>query len=114
MTLEELNDLYYELSVDYGLGDLYGYVGTEWVGIPHTFQSPLYYISYGTSMILSMELWEKSMEDYPAARDAYMDILLRPAYTQLRSVARENGLGDPLSAETIQSLSALLKSTLAG
>ena len=70
----------------------------------------MYYISYATSMILSMELWEKSQSDYGAARNAYFSILQRKPYAKLRSTAAQNGLSDPLGEGTIEHLA----DTLAG
>lgn len=110
MTLDEMNELYLRLAGEYGMQELYGFTGTEWVGIPHTFQSPMYYISYATSMILSMELWDKSQSDYDAARRAYFAILQREPYAKLRSTAALNGLSDPLGEGTIEHLA----DTLAG
>lgn len=110
MTLDEMNELYLRLAGEYGMQELYGFTGTEWVGIPHTFQSPMYYISYATSMILSMELWDKSQVDYDAARNAYFAVLQREPYAKLRSTAALNGLSDPLGEGTIEHLA----DTLAG
>jgi oligoendopeptidase F len=55
MTLSEMNASYHELAVEYGLDEEYGYTGTEWVLISHTFQTPLYYISYAVSMVPALE-----------------------------------------------------------
>lgn len=112
MTLEELNDLYRRIAEEYGFVELYGFTGTEWVQIPHTFQSPMYYISYATSMILSLELWKTSLTDFDAARDAYLSILNRPAYSELRRTATENGMGDPLSAESVRGIAEALSDRL--
>lgn len=111
MTLEELNAVYLRLAEEYGFADLYGFVGTEWVKIPHTFQTPMYYISYATSMVPALELWELSRTDEAAARSAYWSILQRDAYAQFRETVQANGLADPLSPDTIRHLAQVLEET---
>lgn len=109
MTLEELNAVYLRLAEEYGFVDLYGYIGTEWTLIPHTFQTPMYYISYATSMVPALELWELSRTDEAAARSAYWSILQRGAYAQFRETVQANGLSDPLSPDTIRHLAQVLE-----
>lgn len=109
MTLEEMNALYLRLAQEYGFADLYGYTGTEWTMIPHTFQSPMYYISYAVSMIPALELWELSCADMDAARTAYFSILQREAYSPFRATIEANGLSDPLSPETVKRIAEVLE-----
>ena len=111
-TLAQRNEKYLALAAEYGFMDLYGYTGTEWTLIPHTFQSPMYYISYATSMLLSLELWAQSKADFDAARDAYWSILDRAPYARFRTVANESGLADPLSPDTVRSLAGALETAL--
>lgn len=112
MTLEEMNELYLRLAGEYGFGELYDYVGTEWVAIPHTFQSPMYYISYAVSMIPALELYVLLQEDADAASEAYHAILRRPAYSELRTITQENGLHDPIAPATIRYLADRLRAAL--
>ena len=55
-TVESLNRLYGEVAASYGFDKLFGYDGTEWTEIGHTFQFPFYYVSYGVSMLGAMSL----------------------------------------------------------
>lgn len=112
ITLAEMNTEYSRLAGEYGLGELYGYTGMEWVMIPHTFQSPMYYISYAVSMIAALELWELSLTDTVAAGSAYITVVMRPAYSTLRDTVQDAGCSDPLSVTTVQKLAAVLKSHL--
>lgn len=114
MTLEEMNSMYYELADEYGFAELYGYTGTEWAAIPHSFQSPMYYISYAVSMIAAMEIWELSEKDFDAARDVYLTILCRPANSKFRTLTTENGLKDPVSPATVKSLAKSVSKALNG
>jgi len=109
MTLDEINALYKDLAVEYGLDEVYGYEGTEWVLISHTFQTPLYYISYAVSMVPALELFEESQSDPQAARTEYFAILTREPYVQLQTVLSENGLAPVFSEATIKRIAALLE-----
>ena len=112
MTLNEMNDLYKELAVDYGLDEVYGYQGTEWVLISHTFQYPLYYISYAVSMVPALELLELSQRDAEAAKTAYFNILMRPQYAELGEELSKNGLGDVFADDTIARIADILETYL--
>lgn len=105
MTLEEMNNLYARLAMEYGLDTLFPYNGTEWVAIPHTFQSPLYYFSYAASMIVALELWEMGQTNQTKAEDTYLAILHRPDDSLLRTLTTDVGLSDPIDPETVRSLS---------
>ncbi len=108
MTLDEINALYKELAVEYGLDDVYGYQGTEWVLISHTFQTPMYYISYAIGMVPSLELYEELQTNPEAAKAAYFSIVQRTQYAKFRTVVEENGLSDVFSEATIREIGSLL------
>ena len=110
MTLDEINQLYGRLAEEYGLAELFDYLGNEWVAIPHTFQSPLYYFSYAASMIVAVELWELEQENDSRAQDAYLTIQNRPEEAQLRTLAKECYLSDPIDPETIYEITSALES----
>ena len=59
MTLDELNELYGDICREYGQTDA---PGNEymWVFITHTFESPMYYISYAVSALSALEIWQLS------------------------------------------------------
>ena len=109
MTLEEMNKFYGKLAEEYGLTTMFPYEGTEWVEIPHTFQSPLYYFSYTASMLVALELWEMGQKSQSKAEDAYLQILHRPADSMLRTLTTDVGLSDPIDPETVRSLSKTYK-----
>ncbi|MEN6338849.1 MAG: M3 family metallopeptidase [Clostridiaceae bacterium] len=109
MTLDEINACYKELAVEYGLDEVYGYTGTEWALISHTFQTPMYYISYAVSMVPALELYELAQDDPVGARTAYFNILQRAQYDPLQSVLEENGLSSVFSEATIKKVAILLE-----
>ena len=108
MTLDEINALYKKLAVEYGLDEVYGYQGTEWVQIPHTFQMPFYYISYAVSMVPALELLELANRDKDAAQTTYFNIMMRAQYAKLGDVLSQNGLADVFSDDTIASIADIL------
>lgn len=112
MTLAQMNAAYLRLAEAYGFADLYGYTGTEWVQIPHTFQSPLYYISYATSALGAMQLFELSERDRAAAGEAYLSILMREPYARFRQTLKKNGLSDPFSESTVEELAEVLDAAI--
>lgn len=109
MTLEEMNALYESLASEYGLQEVYGYQGTEWVLISHTFQTPLYYISYAASMVPALELFELAQNDPEAAKTAYFQILMRKPYESLGDVLAENNLDPVFSEGTIEQIARILR-----
>ena len=108
MTLDEMNALYQKLAKEYGLDDVYGYQGTEWVLITHTFQSPLYYISYAVSIVPALELFELSQTDETAAQNAYFNILMRDPFSKFMETIDQNGLSSVFSNVTIKQIAAIV------
>ncbi len=109
MSLEEMNEIYLQICEDYGFELLYGYTGVEWAAIPHTFQSPLYYISYAASMIPALEIWELSTRDYQRAKEVYFSIMMRDNNLTFRQILSQNGLKDIFVETTIKKLAETLK-----
>ena len=108
MTLDQMNRLYAQLATAYGMEQVYGFSGMEWVLIPHSFQTPMYYISYAVSMVAALQLWEEQQTSETGAWEAYWGIMMRRPYAGLRTVLSENGLSDPLSETTIKRIAELI------
>ena len=103
VTLDDLNAAYGQICSAYGL-DLLGSDGRSWVQIPHTFQSPMYYVSYAVSMVAALELFVLSERSVPDAVAAYRSILFRDAGAALSDTVRAAGLSDPIDPETVTRL----------
>ena len=103
VTTEQLNAEYGRLCDAYGLSDL-GLDAYAWTEIPHTFQSPLYYVSYCTGMLTAWQLLVLSKRDRAAALDAYRSILDRKNGESFREVVRGAGLDDPFDADAFRKL----------
>lgn len=109
MTLEQMNERYARLAEEYGLQQVYGYQGTEWALISHTFQTPLYYISYAASMVPALELFEIAQTDPEGAKNAYFRIIMRESYEPLGDVLTQNGLAPIFSEKTIARIATILR-----
>lgn len=54
-------------NMDYGAGDS----GYGWIEVPHLFESPMYYVSYGVSALNAMEIYVMCEEDMDKGVAAY-------------------------------------------
>ncbi len=112
LTLEKLNAIYEELLDEYHLYDGYyipnGFWANTWVSIPHTFQAPLYYISYATSLITALEIWELSERDPQAAIDQYLKVQQYSTYEPFQATLEACGLSSPFEEGTVQSMAQQL------
>lgn len=105
-TLTEINQLFYELATSYGY-QYYDQTNEDyvWVETPHTFQSPMYYISYATSALSALDLFGISLENRQLAIDQYMYLTTFGLDTPYREVVTKAGLKDIFSDASIQSIS---------
>lgn len=103
-SLEEVNRLFKDISEEYG----YFYDEEEesdfWVEIPHTFQSPMYYISYATSALSALDLWLLSLEDRDRAVDIYLDLAAMGMSRPYRETVEAVGLRDIFQGRTMRQL----------
>ena len=106
VTVEMLNREYGRLCAAYGLADL-GLSELAWTEVPHTFRSPMYYISYGTGMLAALELFTRAKTDPEGAKEIYRRILLRDG-GPFREIVQGAGLSDPLAPETVDLLAEKL------
>ncbi len=108
LTLERLNAEYGRLIAAYGL-DTLGIDARSWTQIPHTFQSPFYYVSYATSMTAALELYLLGRTEPDEAVRIYREILMRPAHARFRETFRNAGLGDPFDPDRIRETAQTLE-----
>ena len=81
LSIEKLNEIYTTLCMEYGMYTETPSWDAGWVYITHTFERPLYYISYAASAVVALQIWTMSQEDYDAAVDVYLDILSYGAHS---------------------------------
>lgn len=89
MSLEEINELFAQVSAEYGIYEPTG-VDYSWMYVSHTFETPLYYISYAVSALASLQLWDIAQTDFSAALESYLAILAQGAYEEGYITVLEN------------------------
>ncbi|MCM1344559.1 MAG: hypothetical protein NC305_11570 [Lachnospiraceae bacterium] len=112
MSLAEINELYKQLAQQYG----YQYADEEevydWIQVSHNFQNPLYYISYATSALSSLDLWLISLEDRDEAVDIYLELVELSLSHPYRQTIEEVGLRDIFRSRTIPEMAEELEEHL--
>ena len=111
MSLEEINRLFKQLAEQYGYqyGDEEVY---DWIQVSHNFQDPLYYISYATSALSSLDLWLVSLEDRDKAVDIYMELSELSLSLPYRQAIKEVGLRNIFRPEAISRMAEELEEQL--
>lgn len=103
LTVKELNELAcrlyneYSLETQPGAKEIY-----SWVEIPHTYESPFYYISYATSAVNALDILSISQEDYREAADTYMRLTALPMDIPYQQALEQVGLHNTFDADTLQ------------
>lgn len=113
LTTETLNTIFHDIAVKYGRqyeeGETQDY---EWHEVIHTFQSPMYYISYCTSGLAATDIFAMSVDDRQAAIDLYMNITTYPTATSIRELCEDTGLPDIFEQGTIEDISIAVRQYL--
>lgn len=81
MALDEMNHLYASVSAEYGQPQLRD-VDYAWVYVSHTFEMPLYYLSYAASALAAIQIWDLAQTDLAAAVDAWEAVMSHDANTE--------------------------------
>lgn len=120
MTLAEINQLYYNICLEYGytppsessdaeLGESY-----TWVKVIHNFTDPLYYISYAVSMIPAWELWMQAQTDFEGAKERYFQLVNRDEGDTYMQTLSDLGFGNTFDESTIKELAHSLGEVVDG
>lgn len=80
MTMDEMNRLFAQISSRYGQYEPYG-VNYGWVYVAHTFESPLYYISYAASSLAAIQIWNMARQDFRSGVETWKAVLNADTYT---------------------------------
>lgn len=103
LTVKELNELACRLYNEYGLETQPGAKEIySWVEIPHTYESPFYYISYATSAVNALDILSISQEDDREAADTYMRLTALPMDIPYQEALEQVGLHNTFDADTLQ------------
>lgn len=119
MTVEQLNELYLELALEYGLvvespySDLQTF-SKGWFTTNQYFDTPFYAIDYSLSGCVALEFLQRSMEDSQGALDTYLMLVRQDAGYDFLTALEKTGLQSPFSEEQLVELSELLGDILQG
>jgi len=107
VTLKQINQEYCNLAKEYGLvepdderTEMY-----SWVDVNHTFESPMYYISYAVSASGAFAFWLDAQEgDFMDAVDQYLAFVALPAELGFQESFESMEMPNPISEEFIAQL----------
>ncbi len=74
MTLDEIDRLFARVCAAYGQTEPRD-VDYTWIYVPHTFESPLYYLSYAASALAAIQIWDLARSDFAAGVAAWKSVL---------------------------------------
>lgn len=81
----------------------------NWYQVSHTFGQPFYYISYATSAMAALELWEDSLTDYDEACRRYLELTDLGCSGGFRQTLSQVGIGDVFLPESTAELAESLE-----
>ena len=75
-----------------------------WATVPHLFERPHYYISYGTSAIGAIELFVEASENYDAAKEKYLDLVFQQGIDGYTEAVKEAGLTNAFDTDAVEAI----------
>ncbi len=112
LTVDKLNEIYYNCCIEYSdrfgamlnesismaqSGYLPQGISYDWVQIPHTFQSPMYYISYSVSAAAVFELFDVILDDRDEGIDTYLALVDAEYQQSFQETMDTVGLNNPIA-----------------
>lgn len=99
LTAEKMNRKYMSLLKEYGYKDADDPTeeAYDWTEIPHLFEQPFYYISYGISAAAAFSIWETAQGDLDAGVDQYLRLVSQGESGYFTSTLHHVGIDNPLS-----------------
>lgn len=110
LTVHDLNRMFRSLAEEYGI--VYGNDFDEaydWVNVSHTFQSPMYYISYATSALSAFDIFGMSLENRENAVDCYLNLTTYGFDTPYRELLDDTGLQDIFEGDSVETIVSEVK-----
>lgn len=119
MTVQELNELYKELAMEYGLVVESPYFDMEsfsmgWFTTNQYFDTPFYAIDYALSGCVAMEFLQMGLEDYTQALETYLSLVQQNSDYDFMTVLEETGLSSPFETEQMETLAQTMEDFLQG
>ena len=102
LTIEKIDEIWDDVAEKYGME---GYMdASSWYEIGHVFVAPMYYISYATSALASLEVFLLAQDDWEAGTDSYLQLTALPAETMFCEALEAVGLPDVFDPDTIHEM----------
>lgn len=119
MSVQELNELYKELAMEYGLVVESPYFDMEsfsmgWFTTNQYFDTPFYAIDYALSGCVAMEFLQMGLEDYTKALETYLSLVQQNSDYDFMTVLEETGLSSPFETEQMEALAQTMEDFLQG
>ncbi len=119
MTIDELNQLYQELAMEYGLVVESPYFDIErfskgWFTINQYFDTPFYAVDYALSGCVALEFLQRGLKDYNEALETYFDLVNQNIEHDFMTVLEKTELRSPFDKHNLQTLSQQLADFLQG
>lgn len=119
MTVQELNELYKKLAMEYGLLVESPYFDMEsfsmgWFTTNQYFDTPFYAIDYALSGCVAMEFLQMGLEDYTQALETYLSLVQQNSDYDFMTVLEETGLSSPFETEQMEALAQTMEDFLQG
>lgn len=119
MTVQELNELYKELAMEYGLVVESPYFDMEsfsmgWFTTNQYFDTPFYAIDYALSGCVAMEFLQMGLEDYTQALETYLSLVQQNSDYDFMTVLEETGLSSPFETDQMEALAQTMEDFLQG
>ena len=105
LSAENISALYTELLDEYGYG-LFSPEGPDysWVQITHIYDAPFYTISYASSAIVALQIWERSLDNWKAGAALYMDLMEADQSQPYTQLVESVGLRGPMDRTLLQDI----------
>lgn len=103
-TGKQLTELFLDVEDYYYQGVSLGW-GEDWYQVPHTFDSPFYYISYATSATAALGFLMMGYDDYDAAVEKYVQLIDAGCELGFCATLDYIGMPNPISKEGCDELS---------
>ena len=114
LSVERINGIYGSLCREYGYGSgSYDYdVSKSWIDISHFFDSPFYVVSYCVSDSAAFMIYLRELEAPGSGAEKYMALMENAPYCGFAELMESCGMGDVLSAATIESIADAIRSSI--
>lgn len=110
LTTDLLNDMFSEIYCTYHPDMVKDNPGLlNWVLVSHTFEAPMYYISYGVSAMAALDIFAMSVDDREAGIDCYMNITNYGWETGFRQMLDETGIPDFFEEENVEDIAIAIR-----